>query len=207
MLTPRYFNRTIIAGARSTIQAYGRHILLVTISASTVELAIDDDPPQQVIPGQHIDVGDRRYTQIVLRNSGGVPTTIEVILSEVYVDMQYTGGILGAMAASLIAIDADLEFLKPASVPTATPLTVVAQTGVGTTQIITAGANNKRALVQADHDNAGSVYLGFTNAVTAATAFARLLPGESWGEEFAGDVWACSENGTEEVRGYVLATV
>jgi hypothetical protein len=105
--------------------------------------------------------------------------------------------------ASLAAIEAVTEI---PDTPTIFPLGVIAQTGVGVTQLVTAAATNKRVLVQADHDNAGSLYLGFDNTVTAVNSFARLLPGESWQETWAADVYACSQNGTENARAYVLAT-
>ncbi len=207
MLTPRYISRTLAAGAIARIDAYGQHILIVTISASTVALGLDDDPPQQLVAGQHIDVGDRKYRQIILQETGGIGCTVVMLVSTVYVDLQYTGGVLGGMAASLIAIDADLELLKPPSVGTIIPLGAVAQTGIGSTQLVTAAGVNRKCLVQADQDNTGSVYLAYTNAVTAALSFCRLLPGESWMDEWAGNIWACSTNGTEQVRGYVAATV
>ena len=47
MLTPFYIARTIAAGASVRISTYGRHILIASISASTIQLSLDDDSPSR----------------------------------------------------------------------------------------------------------------------------------------------------------------
>jgi len=107
MLTPRYYARTIGAGAAATIQAYGRYISIVSISASTVFLSIDDDTPQQIISGTRLDCADRRYSRLSFFNTGGVPAVLILLLSEIEVADLRGDALLAAISASLAAIDID----------------------------------------------------------------------------------------------------
>lgn len=204
--TPLTETIILAAGETITIPIPGKYLVIRSCTAATFEAGFDNDTLSTFYAGTAYPSAER-FTQVRFRDSLGAGCTIVATFADdLAIDQSVATAVWAAMAASLVNIDADLEFLKPAGTPTLFPLTTIAKTGVGSVHVVTVAADNKKVLVQADQDNAGSVYLGFVNTLTAVNSFARLLPGESWQEEFAGHVWACSENGTEKVRGYVLAT-
>lgn len=131
-------------------------------------------------------------------DTGNMDTSLNAIEAD-------TGNIDTSTAAIEVHAGAIETLLEIPDTPTQINQANVAQTGVGSVQLVAAAAGNRRVLIQNDQDSAGALYLGFTNAVTAAACFARLSPGESWREECACNIWACSENGTEDARGYVIA--
>lgn len=198
MRTPRYESRTIAAGGFSRIGAYGKYITIVSISASTVLFGIDDEPPQQIVPGLQFAI-DRSYQRLTLMNTGGVPSTVVIYIGDVPItlasDSQFT-----AILASLMAIQTKTALQGPYGTVVEVGQTLVAQTGVGSTQIIAANALNCEVEIVCDMANGGYVYLGETNAVTLAASITEMQAGGSWNRKWNGDVWACSTNGTELVR-------
>jgi len=196
--TPRYETRTIAAGGVARIGAYGRYITVASISASTILLGIDDDNPQQVIAGLRFEVKEP-YQRLTLWNTGAVASTVILYIADVPIDLT-SDSLFTAMLASLTAIQTKTELQGPYSDLVEVGQTVVAQTGVGSTQIVTANALNCEVEIVADLGNANHVYLGETNAVTQAASFTELRAGGTWNRKWAGDVWACSTNGTEQVR-------
>lgn len=198
MRTPRYESRTIAAGGFSRIGAYGKYITVVSISASTVLLGIDDEPPQQIVPGLQFPIV-QNYQRLTLWNTGAVNSTVVLYIGDVPMqlasDSQFT-----AILAALTAIQTKVALQGPYGTIVEVGQTVVAQTGVGATQIITANALNCEVEIVCDAGNAGYIYLGETNAVTLAASFTELQAGASWNRKWNGDVWACSTNGTEIVR-------
>jgi hypothetical protein len=200
MKTARYITRTIAAGGFSPIGVQGKHLAIVSVSASTIEMGIDDEAPQQIVQGLRIQVA-LGFQQVVLRNTGGAGSTVVLFVSDEPIDV-LTGSLLGTIAASLASIDADMEILKPGTAKTVFPQTVIGLAGAATV-IFAANANRKSGFVQADAANAGRVWLGVSNAVTQVQSWFELLPGAT--SPAIADtvaVWACSENGTETVRGY-----
>ena len=202
MRTPRYITRTLAAGAYDVVEAYGQYITIVSISASTIQLAIDDDAPQQIIAGLRFEIRGS-YTRLQLLNSGAVASTVIMYVADVPVDLT-SDSLFTAILASLTAIQADVDIVTPGATMTQTDHNPVAQTGVGTTQILAANANRKWALVTADLTNAGNVYLDPTNAVTAASNFFGMMAGGSWREQYTGAIHACSDNGTEIIHAYEI---
>jgi hypothetical protein len=249
-LTPKYVTRTMAAGARANIGVYGRYITVVGISASTVTISIQDDPEQELVNGFQIDCEQRRYDHFTLHNTGGVPSTVVLYLSETLIVDLRSNAFIAAIAASLAAIAVDMAAIEvlitagnvdlaalevlstaanvdlaalevlvtagnvdlaaievllgrltPSTASTILPQTVVAQTGVGVTQLFAAAATAKEVTLNADIANAGYIYIAWTNAVTAVASFGQIAPAGSWRKAWTGAVWACSTNGTETVRG------
>lgn len=198
MRTPRYESRTIAAGGFSRIGAYGKYITVVSISASTIALGIDDEPPQQIVPGLQFPIVEP-YQRLILWNTGAVPSTVVIYIGDVPMtlasDSQFT-----AILASLVAIQNKTVLQPPYGTLVEVGQTLVAQTGVGATQIVAANALNCEVEIVADMGNAGYIYLGETNAVTQALSFTELQAGASWNRKWNGDVWACSTGGVEIVR-------
>jgi hypothetical protein len=215
MNTPQTIPITLAANARTIIPITGKYAHLHTLSVATCTIAFDEEAPQTAYAGIGYSAV-RPFKQVSLADTLGGGLTAVLIVSDLPIVDGRAGGFAAAMAASLAAIDLDCDNLAtidadtskivPASAGTVTAAVVVAQTGVGETQLITAAATNKRILIQNDIDSAGSIYLRFVTGVTAANCGVRLLPGETWVEEWAGNVFACSENGTETARGYVIRT-
>jgi len=198
MRTPRYESRTIAAGGFSRIGAYGRYITIVSISASTVAMGIDDEPPQQIVPGLQFPI-DQSYQRLTLWNTGGVPSTVVLYIGDVPMtlasDSQFT-----AILAALTAIQTKTALQGPYGTLVEVGQTLVAQTGVGSTQIVAANALNCEVEIVCDMGNAGYIYLGETNAVTAANSFTEIQAGGAWNRKWNGDIWACSTGGVESVR-------
>jgi hypothetical protein len=196
--TPRYISETIAAAGRTYIGASGQYVTVISISASTVYLGVDDDPPQQIIAGLRFPI-PTRYSQLVLYNAGLVASTVVLYVADALVDLT-SDSLMTAMLASLTAIQARQELQGPYGTLVEVGQTVVAQTGVGATQIIAANALNCEVEIVCDMGNAGYVYLAETNAVTQAASITELQAGGSWNRKWNGDVYACSTNGIEQVR-------
>lgn len=198
MITPRYFSRTLAAGASARISVYGRHILIASISASSFALGIDDDPPHQLIPGEHIDCEDHKYAWLFVTNIGLVPGTIVFKLADTWIDLNSDGGILAGIAASLVSIDQELSGAATVAAGQLAD-TICAQTGVGTTTLFAANANRTEVEIKASLANGAEiVYLGFAAAhCTAADKFYELAAGDVWwSNREKGAIIACSDLGT-----------
>jgi hypothetical protein len=201
MLTPRYITKTINSGASETVRTYGRHILIVSISASTMTLSIDDDPPQQIAVREHIDCEDRKYNRITLANTGLVVSTITLFVSEVFVDLQSDDGqILAALAASAANIEQEVAGSATATQKVATN---VARTGVGNTLIFAANVNRTEVEISAPESNGGYVYLGISGAHCAvADCFFVLYPGGVWWtDRYKGAIYACGSDANQFAQG------
>lgn len=204
MLTPRYVSETIAAGVALPVDAYGRHILVVSISASTIQLSIGSDPFEQVVAGQHIDTENRAYSKVRIRNAGLVPSTVVLIFAETWVDMQSNGGILAGIAASLISIDQEISGSAAAAVAgqlADTPCVVTPGPG---TPLFAANPDRTEIEIHAPRTNgAGLIYLGITAARSIAVdKFEVLSAGESWfSNREKGAIFACSSTGAEIVNG------
>ncbi|MCU0916914.1 MAG: hypothetical protein MUC88_20490 [Planctomycetes bacterium] len=205
MLTPRYFTQTILAGALGPpIAALGRYITILSISASTITLSIDDDPPQQMISGLQIDTEGRPYTRLRFANTGGVAATIVLMLSETIVVDTRQNPLVGAMAANLASIDQEISGAAAAAVAGQLADTVCAVTPGPGTAIFAANANRTEIEITAPTTNgAGLIYLGITAArATAVDKFIVLSAGESWwSDREKGAIFACSSTGAEIVNG------
>ena len=202
---PRQETIILAAGQTLPFPILGRWILILSNTAASVDVAFDNDAFSPMTAGVPYPASDGQYSVVRFRDTLGAGLTLVVIFSDDQCPDNRGSPLMAAIAASLVSVDAHLDAVEIPDTPAVFVLSVIAQTGVGSAQIVTAVAGQKKVLVQADHDNAGSIYLGFDVGVTAATAFARLTPGDSWQEQWAGDVFACSENGTEQARGYGLA--
>lgn len=213
MNEPRNVYETLILTANQR-QAYNCNahsfLLLSNTVATAVKVGIDTDVPQSWPAWRRYaepnPVG--RFSRIVFENPTGSPMTITFVVSQGLVSVATEYGSLTTVISHLANIATDaaaLEILAEIpDTPTAIAEAVIPQTGVGQNQLITAAATTRRILVQADYANTGAVYVGFATGVTAANAPIHLQPGDSWPEDFAGNVWASSANGTEKARAYVI---
>ncbi len=193
--TPGYHAIVLAAGMTQVIRDLGRILMIQDIiGADTAMFAIGHESPR-LLP-ERITIGplETPFDRVEVTNNNLVPITVRLIISEPPVRDN-----LVEFAALLAAVQA----LTPADTLTIVDRTVVAQTGVGATQILAANAARKWCLVTADLANANYVFLGVDNTVTeAANSFFDMLAGGSWREHYKGAVWACSTNGTEQVRAY-----
>jgi len=204
MKTPRYFTQTLAAGAYWTIGAFGRFVNVLTVSASTIQVAIDDDPLQQVTPGMQLEVPES-YQRIVFYNAGAVASTVVVYIADRPVTMT-SDSLVAAMVASLANIETDIDDYQAATTtPTVLNKTNVADGSVPAAATLLFAANGDRKPVEivAAEDNGGYVYIGLTNAVTPTVAVAAvLLPGGAWwSQNWKGGVWACGSDALQNVYG------
>ncbi len=200
---PRQETITLAAGQTKPFPVHGKWLTILSMTVATVDVAFDGTEYAPMWAGVPYPATDGDYHIVRFRESTGAAATLVVLFSDQQAPDNRFSPLAAAMAASLAAIDADMERLKPADTLTIVDRTVVAQTGVGSTQILAANPNRKWCLVTMDLGNAGNVYLGKDNTVTAAAnSFFDSMAGGSWREHYTGAVWACSQNGTEAVRAY-----
>jgi hypothetical protein len=184
--TPQTIDLSLTAGQRYTWPVLGRVCRILTLAgAASVQVSFDTDSYQRFYAGIGYPAAPgEEFSQVRFYNDSGATVTLTVTVSDDFLDDRRRDAASSAAGAGPGSIGA------------------IAQTGVGATQILTAAANVKHACVVADLGNTGRIWLGFENTVTQANSFADLFKGGSWREAYIGDVWACSENGTENVRAY-----
>jgi hypothetical protein len=123
-----------------------------------------------------------------------------------------SNGHLANVVASLAAIDGDTDAL--ADIVTLldvrdNPLDIIPQVipisggAPSEVQIVTGAAINRVVCLRALDTNVGDVWLRFHTGVSNLLYSVPLHAGDSWREEHSGDVFACSQNGTEALCGYV----
>ena len=201
MKTPKTFPIVLTAGQTRIIPIVGRFVHIRSCTVASFEAAFDDDPLETFYPGATYP-SPEMFDQIRLKDSLGAGCTLELITAQVpFTDVAYDQSVLTTIATALSTLSTLQEI---PDTPTAVAEATIAQTGVGQNQLITAAATTRRIMVQADYANTGAVYVGFATGVTAANAPIHLQPGDSWPEDFAGNVWASSANGTEKARAYVI---
>jgi len=189
MNTPRYHTRTLTAGDTQRVYATGRWFeILSLVGATTIGLGLDNDPPQSLPALVPMAIPDSAgaFNAIVLYNPAAVSVTVTLLTSM---------GEIGSGWAAKTTYTA----------VTGIALTTIAQTGVGETHIVTAAGGTRHVEVIADLNNTGWVYLRSTTGVTAANATIILQAGGSWNGDWAGDLFACSDNGTEGLRGSIYS--
>jgi hypothetical protein len=199
-LTPRCFPLALAAGGVAEINAYGRHILIASITASTIALSLDDDPPQQVLAGEHMDCEEYRYHRILITNTGGVATAVVILLSPMRVDIESTGGLLAAIAGSLVNIDQEISG-GPATLQVP-DLILPVTPGPGLPILPVNPLATEREITAPPTNGAGLVYLGITAARSIAIdKFITLAAGDIWwSEREKGAVFGCSSTGAEIVN-------
>jgi len=199
-LIPKYIARTIAAGARERIGAYGRYITVIGISASTITLSIQDDDEQLLVNGIQIDCQDRRYDHFVLHNTGGVASTVTLYLSETIVVDLRDNALIAALAASAAAIEQEIS--GGAAPVQLANLALPASPAAGA-QVFAANAARTEVEVTAPETNGGFVYLGITAArCTAGDKFFVLYPGGIWwSSRYKGAIFASGNDALEMVNG------
>jgi hypothetical protein len=203
MLTPRYVSVTVPAGQDLPVDGYGRHILVVSISASTIELSIGADPFEQIVATEQIDCEERRYSRVRVRNVGGVASTVVLIFSETKVSLQGDGGILTSINANLVSINQEISGSAAAAVAGQLADTVCPAAAPGV-QLFAANPNRTEIEITADLVNGAEViYLGITDArCVAVDKFVPLAAGDSWSSvREKGAIFATSSAGTGIVNG------
>lgn len=206
MKTPRYYSRTIAAGAYTQIAGPGRYVTIASISASTIVLSIDGESENQIIAGQKLVQPDS-FNLLRFRNSGGVASTIVVIISDEDVNLveAANAAILAAIAASAASIDADTNRLLGVAAATVIADTVVAATGGAGTLLAAANPARRMIEIQALETNGGLVYIGKDATVSATNKMAVLPAGASWYDEYyTGAVYAVGNDAAESVCGYEI---
>lgn len=203
MLTPLYFARTLAAGGVASLDGYGRYILIASITASTIQLSINDEPFQQVTARERIDCGKRPYHRVILRNAGLVAATITGFQSEEPVSVDDDAALMPAIAASLASIDQEIS---GAGALTQLALVNVAITGGAGTQLFAANAARRLISLSTPPTNGGFVYLGDAAGNVSATDFLDVLyPGSNWYDErYKGAVFAVGNDALEWIGGYEL---
>jgi hypothetical protein len=204
MKTPRYFSRAIAAGAFVQIGARGNYLIVASISASTIVVSLDGENEEQVIAGQKIYCR-QAFSLLRIRNSGGAPATIVFFVTEDAMDLvdAANAAVLAAIAASVAGVDADTNRLLGIAAGTLLADTTVAATGGVGTLLFAATATRRLVQIQALTTNGGTIYLGFTNAVSSVSKIAELPAGASWYEEYyTGAVYAVGNDAAEVVCGY-----
>jgi len=223
MKTPKTISVVLTASQEKVVPVIGQYMHVRSCTVASFQAAFDEDTLETFYPGATYP-SPEAFDQIRLKDSLGGGCTIEIIVAQVpFTDVAYDQSVLSTISTTMTAIATDmaaLEVLDTArnvdlaalevlaeipDTPTAVAEATIAQTGVGEDQLITAAVGNRKVLIQADYANTGEVYAGFATGVTAANTPIHLQPGDSWAEDYAGDVYACSENGTEKARGYVIA--
>ena len=204
MQTASYISRTLLAGASTPVTIFARHIVVASISASTLELGIQDDPPQQILAGQHIDCEKRKYDRFVLRNAGAVTATVVLLVSDTWISLEASGGLLAAMAASLVTINQQSAGSAAAAIggqlaDTICPITP----GPGVLLFAAKPLRTEVEIFAPRTNGAEVVYLGITAArATVIDKFYVLSAGEPWwSDREKGAIYACSSTGAEIVNG------
>lgn len=199
MITPRFFTRTMLAGASARLDISGRYITIASISSSTVAIAIEDESPEQIVNGITIDC-NRRIKQFRLVNTGGVASTVIGFVSDFPVDLTDNAW-TALISGYLLNIEQEISGGATALQLADTVCPVTPGPGV---QVFAANAAREQVEVSAPPKNgAGVVYLGITAArCNLVDNFKVLRAGESWWDEREkGAIFACSSTGAEVVNG------
>jgi hypothetical protein len=202
--TPQTINETLAAGEtkRIFVPTPGRYFTVLTCSAASFRASFDGHDFQTFYSGVGYPIGET-FDSVWLQDSLGAGCTIIAVISEspsVPVNDSRNSAFTATIAATLADILVAVTEVRPYSTCIRVPQTLVQQTGVGVTQIVTANALNREVEITCDSGNAGYIYLAATNDVTQADSITELMAGGSWNRKWKGDVWACSTNGTEIVR-------
>jgi hypothetical protein len=201
-MTPRVESLILVAGSPGPEQRIpfdGHCVGIYSSSALSVELAFDNDAYTPVYPGMVLP-SISGFTHIRVRDHLGAGSAVILVISpDLGLNLESPGStILAAIAVSVAK-------LEPGTVRTQFPRTVIGVAGAATS-IFAANANRKAVQVQADINNAGTIWIGSLNTVSQALSWFELLPGASSPViEDTVAIWACSENGTEWLRGYEIA--
>jgi hypothetical protein len=201
-------NRTVsvpagLTGVRLDIR--GKFVKIVSCTAASVLLGFEQETPERVYADDVLEGGDYGFESLHFVADVAACT---VVLQVSEFRLTSSGAINGAAmlvqmtaaAASLVNIDADLERLKPGTVPTLIPLQVVPIAPAPAVQLVAAG-NVKESVFQAPLANAGTIYLGYANTVDATNAFAELVPGGSVSVRHDVNIWAVCDAGVNNIRG------
>lgn len=172
--TPLYFNPVLPAGTIYRIQAYGKYVLVLTISASTIQLGIDDENPQTISPGLRIPAAGDHFERLVLVNTGAAAAAVELMVSDTPIDLATTAAILAALIGPTVAIYYD-------------ELVV----GAAAAQVMAINTGRSCATVQAKASNGGIIYIGYDNLVTTTHWNLCLEAGQgyTW-DDYRGPIWA-----------------
>ena len=205
-----YWSGSILNGKRQPLVFRGRAFTILSLSgATTLKVGFDGIKEESLRAGVPIEWPED-FERVSLYNDSGSTVTVEVVGAVAKIgDGGANLSSLSSLETLVAAGNALLTDIKTLSELRDTPSvisdTVVAATGSTGTQLVAASANNREVFIQNDHDSAGSVYVGYTDAVAAAACGCRLLPGDSRVFRVSCAIYATSENGTETVRGDIHA--
>jgi len=208
MKTPQYKTITLAAGANAQVSLRGGYVTILSVSASTVLLGIDDETPQQIISGLHIPA-QGQFTHLRFMNIGGVAATVIFYVSDSQILDFRQSALSAAIANSLASIDADTDDLSDLPEVLAqlqgdvtpenwdTEITLVAATAE---EVLASNTDRKGCVVQAKSTNTDPVYIGFGDTVTDSKWVLELKPGQgyTW-DNYRGPIWAYSDAGGDIV--------
>jgi hypothetical protein len=170
--------------------------ILTTIDADTGAMAIDLAALEVLSTAANVDLGALEVLSIAanvdLAALEVLSTAANALLTTIDADT-------GAMATDLAAIEVLLDVKDN---PLDIIPTVIVASGAQV-QIVVGAAINRMVNLQALDTNAGDVWLRLQTGVSNLVYSIVLHPGDSWREEWSGSVFACSQNGTEALCGYV----
>lgn len=205
MSTPKTETIVLAAGQTLPYPVAGKAVTVISSTAATFQAAFDNDPFETWQEGFMYPSADG-FRQIRFRDSLGAGCTIVVNIADQPVGdnrMSLAGGVLAAMAATLVNILAAVNRLLGKAAATVLADTNVAATGGAGTLLFAASATRRIVEVQALSTNGGTVYVGTTAAVAAANKLAELPAGASWYDEYyQGAVYAVGNDGAQVVCGY-----
>lgn len=180
----QHFEETIPAGEYRTVHAYSRMLTILSNTASDkIYVGLGEMQPVPLKAGLQYELpqGDN-FRKIILYNQESSQTTVEFIVS------------FGTVRDNRLTLSGSVfnDILLELQAGTAAATYSEDTIGTSAVQIFAADADRKAATVWAKDSNAGKIYLGSDNTVTASKWFAELLPGRSVsipGNEYRGPIY------------------
>jgi len=208
-------NRTVAVPAGATgvvLDIGGRFVKIVSCTVGSILIGLDKNTPERVYADDVIEGTLHGFRQLRFVSDLGACTVVVQVsdnrlsssaaVTTAALLVQMTGA-----AASLVNIDADMELLKPGTVPTQIDPTVIPVSPAVAVQLVAAGGV-KQIMLQAGAANTDPVYLSFTNNADDTHHFAPLYAGESVSIPHNVNVWARCAAGAgaaNEVHGYAIS--
>jgi len=208
---------TLAANQERPVYLSGRSIAVLSCTVASFEMAFDNDPYTTVYAGA-VYPSPKEFSQIRVRDSLGAGCDIVLTAADelgMDVAAQASAAVFAAMQALLTTIDADTSNLPtmaadlalttpPSNQSTIVPAAISVTGTVPADTILAARAGRKSLWFETPATNAGDVYIGFANTVTAANYARRMPPNAVWWPVWTGAIYAVSENGSEVLHGYEM---
>lgn len=200
--TPQTLSITLAAGATYTWPVHGSNCRIMSMSAgSSLLVGFNTDALQRFSAGVGYPCkSGSEFHQLRFQNDTGGATTVVVAVSdEPLNDQRFDTEVIQEIADNTALV-------TPAETPTLVPRTTVPVIG-GTPSFVLVMATNpsrKWFCLEAGLGNAGNIYLGFADTLDATNSFNELMAGGFCRESLQSAIYACSDNGTETIKGYEI---